>query len=466
MDSQPMRLVARAAAVLRQAHVAARARGCLGGRGCAWLHTGGRLPDRGGSGSRGSGEQRDSRPLRVNEPDTVDEDLRSLESILELLDSPDEARPAKSVDGTPPLRQSRRRHEPAGDDGRGADGPDTTMDDLFSAIDENRRFGGRPQKGGGRRAGSAGDWRKGPDAPDSGGGDTDPMLEFERILADLAKNDTKAYTPDKPAPLFWDEDTIDGEFGSGGRFANKLSPRMLFESGPRASAYSAGRLVGDPDKVSDIAARLRRISRDTNQHDGRSGRGAGYVQGQQRQNRELEQNLLSRLALCRSVPALSSFVFADLISRSATVAKGMAAAQPSSAVYAEVIRKARELQAPSIALYVFNYCCTRMRLADRLRVLNHEVCSELLATAWHGQRDISLVFLVMQNTVATGISSGRGLDRQIDQIAADLRMSYNMPEAASNVLSLKSKIMASVSSGTSIPHSSSQARRGTPPPWP
>ncbi|KAJ2710385.1 hypothetical protein H4R19_003771 [Coemansia spiralis] len=355
----------------------------------------------------------------------ADEDLQSLESILALLDSTDKGKPEGAASG-PPLRLNRHR-----DDGSAGD-QSTSMDDLFSAIDQNSKLGRRPDGGAGRPTHRASE----PSSDDSG----DPMLEFERILADLASSDTKAYKPDKPAPLFWDEDAIDKEYGESGRFAKSLGPKLLFESGPHASAHSGGRLTGDQDKISAIAARVQRISRDAKRRGDKATATPGHARAQQKQDRDLEHNLLSKLASCRSVPQLSDFVFNDLISRGAIEAKGMATARPSAAVYAEVMRMAREMQVPSVAYFVYKNCHTHMWLADRLRVLNHEVYAELLATAWQGQRDISMVFLVMQNIVAAGTISSRSLDRQIDQIATDLRMTYNMPAAADNILALKAKI--------------------------
>ncbi|KAJ2803698.1 hypothetical protein H4R21_001932 [Coemansia helicoidea] len=362
----------------------------------------------------------------------ADDELQSLESIMELLDSADQKKPAGRTDPAP-LRLNRHRDEGSADD------DPTSLGDLLSAIEQNSDLGHRRQNGTRRPAGGA--ERSARNASPSSGDDaSDPMLEFERILADLASSDTQAYRSDKPAPLFWDEDAINKEYGESGRFAKNLGPKLLFEEGPRASAHSAGRLTGDQDKVSAIAARIQRISRDSKQKGGQGAAGPAHARRQQKLDQELEHNLLSRLASCRSVPVLSNFVYTDLLSRKITVAKGMASARPSATVFAEVMRKARELQAPSVAYYVYKHCCTRLGLVDRLRVLNHEVYAEILATAWQGPRDISMVFLIMQNIVAAGTLGGRSLERQIDQIASDLRATYNMPAAAENILALKAKI--------------------------
>ncbi|KAJ2776553.1 hypothetical protein H4R18_005615 [Coemansia javaensis] len=352
-----------------------------------------------------------------------DDDVQSLESILALLDQ-QESESSAAASSPPKQPQPQGGKEPWGG---AADGQDPHLADIMAAIDQNRSLGGESSSA----------------QQDAGEAADDPMREFERILADLASSDTRAYKREKPAPLFWDEDAIDKEYGSKDSFLKNLGPGMLFRSGPRASAYSAGRLVGDSDRVSAIAARVQRISQGAKKRGGSKAAGAEDTRGGQRQaklDRDLEQNQLSKLAYCRSVPVLLGFVFSDLVSRSTTLDKSMAAARPSPAVYAEVIRKARELGAPSIGYFVYNYCRTRMRLANRLRVLNHEVCSEMLAAAWEGQRDISTVFLVIQDVVAMGVSGGQDMDRQISQIAAELRMVYNMPAAADSVLALQAKI--------------------------
>ncbi|KAJ2355182.1 hypothetical protein GGF43_002836 [Coemansia sp. RSA 2618] len=268
------------------------------------------------------------------------------------------------------------------------------------------------------------------------------MQEFERILADMAGSNTKAYKASKPAPLFWDEAEANKNQSSHGGFLEDLSPNTLFEDGHRVSAFSAGKLAGDSTQISSLAKRIQKLSKS-----------AMYMQRKEDLYRkkknmseaatldyEQEQLHLSALSFCNSVPKLSKFVLTSLLSRSSGKAQGMTGARPSPVVYAEVVRIARELKAPSIGIYLYNHCRGRMDLLDRLRVLNHAMYSELLTTAWRCKSDISLVLLIMQDIVAMGVVGQRDMERQIDQIIVELRKVYNMPNIADLVLSLKKKI--------------------------
>ncbi|KAJ2420613.1 hypothetical protein IWW41_005759 [Coemansia sp. RSA 2522] len=91
-----------------------------------------------------------------------------------------------------------------------------------------------------------------------------------------------------------------------------------------------------------------------------------------------------------------------------------------------------------------------MRLADRLRVLNYEMYSELLTTAWRCNSDISAVLLIMQDVIAMGVIGRRDMERQIDQIIVELRKVYKMPNIADLVLSLKDKITFNTNSTYSV----------------
>ncbi|KAJ2309730.1 hypothetical protein IWW52_005608 [Coemansia sp. RSA 2704] len=397
-----------------------------------------------------------------------DEDMQSLESLFDMFDSADNARP-DSTAKTPPLKDqvSSKAHD------RTSDSADINFDDLLSVISQNRsidrdapnsaistkvpRF--KPAKA--RKLDLDDDDLEIDDlsatdepiqqknaafnrrAPANHNQRDDPMQEFERILADMAGSGTEAYKASKPAPLFWDEKDVSQSQGKDASFLDELNPQSLFENEHRISAYSAGKLVGDPSQISQLAKRVQQLSQKAQEHD----HGPEPIQGRRQRttdpaklDRELEQNQLSALTSCRSVPALSKFVFMDLLSRKASATKGLATARPSPTVYAETVRRARELKAPSIGFYLYGHCRTRMGLADRLRVLNHEMYSELLITAWRSKSDISAVLLIIQDVIAMGVVGRLDMERQIDQIAVELRKVFNMPNIADLVLSLKSKI--------------------------
>ncbi|KAJ1753427.1 hypothetical protein LPJ78_003794 [Coemansia sp. RSA 989] len=279
---------------------------------------------------------------------------------------------------------------------------------------------------------------------DSGDANEDLMNEFEQILADMAGSDTKAYKSAKPAPLFWSESEIDKTRPGESSFLDKLSPESLFKGGLRSSAFSAGKLVGDPNQISSLAKRVQELSRSQKKKAAKTNilqENSDFVtRNSLEDDQRLERAQLGALATCFSVPDLSKFVFNDLISRKASIRKGLIQARPSPVVYAEVIRISRDLKAPSIGLYLYDYCRTRMKLYDRLRVLNNQVYSELLTLVWRCKRDISAVLMIMQDIVAMGVVGGRDMERQIDQIVVELTKIYNMPNIADLVGSLRKKI--------------------------
>ncbi|KAJ2078592.1 hypothetical protein H4R24_004370 [Coemansia sp. RSA 988] len=401
-----------------------------------------------------------------NRADVKDDAVRSLESIFDLLDFP-----GKNSPTTTGSRQSSRekhlRDKKSVDWSRNTDSDDVSFDDLLSTISQSdNRDGERNKKTPKPRFKNytekstdglddmfmAMDQEnfRGPsrrpqhNPPNHSDDPEDPMQEFERILADMADNETKAYKQSRPAPLFWDEDAINKEHGSTSSFIADLGPKSLFERGPHASAFSAGKLQGDENTISEIAARVQRISRQAQKTKPHRQIFEGGVNAESREqskvDRKLEQNQLSKLTSCRSVVSLSEFVISDLFSRKASATKGLQKARPSATVFTEVVKMAREYNVPSIALYVYNHCCTHLGLADRLRVLDGAMYSELLATVWQQQRDISTVLLLIRDIVMMGVSGGRELERQIGMISVDLRKDYNMVDISNHVLALKKKI--------------------------
>ncbi|KAJ2800923.1 hypothetical protein H4R20_003874 [Coemansia guatemalensis] len=395
-----------------------------------------------------------------------DDAVRSLESIFDLLDFPEKSSSAMSGSRQPP-RERNSRDKKNVNWSRNADSEDVSFDDLLSTISQSGSRDGERNKQTPKARfdsyieksndglddmflsmdeesfrGSSGKRQRIP--PSHNADPEDPMQEFERILADMADNETKAYKQSRPAPLFWDEDAINKEHGGTSSFIADLGPKSLFERGPRASAFSAGKLQGDENTISEIAARVQRISRKAQKSKDQRQSLEGGVNAESREqskaDRKLERNQLSKLTSCRSVVTLSEFVINDLFSRKASATKGLQKARPSAAVYTEVVKIAREYNAPSIALYVYNHCCTRLGLADRLRVLDGAMYSELLATVWQQQRDISTVLLLIRDIVMMGVSGGRELERQIGMISVDLRKDYNMEDIANHVLALKKKI--------------------------
>ncbi|KAJ1900745.1 hypothetical protein LPJ66_001257 [Kickxella alabastrina] len=316
---------------------------------------------------------------------------------------------------------------------------DIGMDDLFTAIDKNKQIKA-PYK--------SQPYGPGITETSDKSQESDPMDEFERILSDLAAEDTQVYRSDRPAPLFWDENS--GSKGSGrGRdgdaaFLKELTPESLFGEGPRTSAYSAGKLQSDPNKISSLAARIKedtRITRISNKGDSNlKSRQRLPGEKDRRRDREIEQNQLGQLSQCRSVTALSGFVYGELLFSNRSTPKNVPVPRPSPLVFAEAIRVSRELREPQIAFFIYNYCRTHMNLADKLQILDQVVYEELLMTAWSSLRDISAVTFILQDAIAMGVLGNARLDRQIDQIIVELDKLYNMPELAERLSVLKSKI--------------------------
>ncbi|KAJ1792863.1 hypothetical protein LPJ67_001436 [Coemansia sp. RSA 1938] len=434
-----------------------------------------RIPDHNDDGSQhqNGSESKEARVSNDGKPKSTDEAIDSLESIFEMVDSKDKAKPA-----IPSLKSQLSTPNSSNAEDTTDSSQTLNFDDLFSAISQNRSINQTTQsttpkiprfepttKPKDYDETSIDDMfldtdnefaaksSTGKSHISQYGGSDDPMQEFERILADMAGSDTKAYQATKPAPLFWNEDEIKKSEGSRNGFLDDLSPQSLFEGGYKASAFSAGRLVGDTTQISSLALRIQRISEDTRHKESRSD--AKHKRKQDltkasKMDQDLERNLLSALGFCRSVPQLSKFVFMTLLSPKSNANKGMHDARPSPVVYAEVVRISRELKAPSIGMFLYNHCRTGMRLADRLRVLNYEMYSELLTTAWRCNSDISAVLLIMQDVIAMGVIGRRDMERQIDQIIVELRKVYKMPNIADLVLSLKDKITFNTNSTYSV----------------
>ncbi|KAJ2853008.1 hypothetical protein GGI22_005043 [Coemansia erecta] len=277
--------------------------------------------------------------------------------------------------------------------------------------------------------------------------DDEAMKEFERILSDMATRKDEVYKQrsQRPAPLFWQDRGIGKE---GQDFIKDLGPEMLFKSGPRASAYSANKLAGDMSKVSALAKRLRRKpAKDESDPAPRVGelkrrverRGAtSHVSGRLgKRDMELEQVLLSRLANCTSVPRLSSFVYDEIEGKNIATIRGFPDALPSPLVYAETIRKARELGVPSVALYVFRHCRSFIDVMSKTRVLNSDVYEELLLTAWGAMRDPVAASFVIRDAIIMGVAASASMVRYIDQIVFELRTTYSMDSAAARITQLK-----------------------------
>ncbi|KAJ2499128.1 hypothetical protein GGH96_003788 [Coemansia sp. RSA 1972] len=433
------------------------------------------MPDHSDDGSQhqDGSEPKEAHASNDSKPKSTDEAIDSLESIFDMVDSLDKAKPA-----IPSLKSQLSTPNSSNAEDQTDSSQTLNFDDLFSAISQNRNINQTTQSTTPKiprfepttepkdyDETSIDDMFLDMDnefAAKSStskshiskyGGSDDPMQEFERILADMAGSDTKAYQATKPAPLFWNEDEIKKSEGSRNGFLDDLSPQSLFEGGYRASAFSAGRLVGDTTQISSLALRIQRISEDTRHKESRSDakhRRKQDLSKASKMDQDLERNLLSALGFCRSVPQLSKFVFMTLLSPKSNANKGMHDARPSPVVYAEVVRISRELKAPSIGMFLYNHCRTGMRLADRLRVLNYEMYSELLTTAWRCNSDISAVLLIMQDVIAMGVIGRRDMERQTDQIIVELRKVYKMPNIADLVLSLKDKITFNTNSTYSV----------------
>ncbi|KAJ2380039.1 hypothetical protein GGI05_006438, partial [Coemansia sp. RSA 2603] len=278
---------------------------------------------------------------KTSEKDAGSDGLSSLDDIFKMLDLPDFDRSA-SISSK--LNSSNNLSKDSGDNAESF-GSDSSkdIDDLFMAMDNNKKIHGSssPKKS----------------------TDTDPMSEFERILADLADNDTEVFKSDHRAPLFWDSKTRKNpEYNRSSKgededdFLKELTPESLFKKGPRASAFSAGKLESDPQSISSMAARIMETTKLIKNK-------SEFEQQQQPIKpakismkrdppgfKELEQNQLGKLSMCRSVTALSTFVYEDLLSIKKSTKSGSSPPRPSPLVYADAIRVARELREPQIAL--------------------------------------------------------------------------------------------------------------------
>ncbi|KAI9503407.1 hypothetical protein GGI25_001838 [Coemansia spiralis] len=273
----------------------------------------------------------------------------------------------------------------------------------------------------------------------------DPMKEFERILSDMAAKNEPVYKKDRPAPLFWENRSN----AKSDNFLKQLSPELLFECGPRSSAFSAGKLVGDSAQISPLAARIRKQSgihkEDKlpikNKAGAKTRRGITEFAGGKvdKRDMELEQRLLNRLANCTSVPKLTNFVISEIEGDNIAKVKGIVDALPSPVVYAELIRKARELQVPEIAFYVYNRCRNTLDVINKLRVMNADVYEELLTTAWATQQDFTAAAFIIQDAISMGVNVSSRMMRYIDQIIVELEKVYGMPTLANKFTVLKGK---------------------------
>ncbi|KAJ2057232.1 hypothetical protein GGI17_005766 [Coemansia sp. S146] len=374
----------------------------------------------------------------TSDADKTDSDTLDFSAIFDLLGLPKEASQPPKVDGGAKRVAEQDSSHPF--TGRGED---PGIDDLLSAIDSNAASCGSS----GRQADRADNKRQ--------RDKSDPMAEFERILSDLAANDTEVYKRNRPAPHFWDEGSGSGEGVEGGRrakFIDDLEPESLFEPGPRSSVFSAGSLTSDPRRISVTASRVLRLSAEAkraqdHQAASRNGEVSKMAGGQQtRREMDIEQGQLSRLAQCQSVSALSSFIYSQLIATKAT-----SGVRPSPLVFTESIRVARELQSPHTAYFIYNYCRTRLSLIDKLNVLNVSFYEELLTTAWTSLRDISAVVSIIQDAISLGVICDDRLDAQIGLIIIELHKIYDLPGTANQISELRSKMSAEGDSEAAVP---------------
>ncbi|KAJ2788289.1 hypothetical protein GGI15_000094 [Coemansia interrupta] len=363
------------------------------------------------------------------EKDTQPDGLSSLDDIFKMLDLPD-------FDHSTSISSKLNRDSDISNEGVGSDS-DKGIEGLFKAMDKNRSM----------HSGSK---------ADSKSSNSDPMSEFERILADLADNDTEVFNRGHRAPLFWDsENRKNPKYNRPSKnnnnededdFLKELTPESLFKQGPRASAFSAGKLKSDPQNISSMAARIMentKLVKNKNDHQPQQPLKQSKISMKRDPPgfKEMEQNQLGKLSMCRSVTALSTFVYEDLLSLKRPAKGGSAPPLPSPLVYADAIRVARELREPQIALFIYNFCHTHMNLTDRLRILDSPVYEELLATTWNSMRDISAVMRILQDAIAMGVVANSQLERQIDQIIIEVQKLYHMQDIANQLIVLKRKIM-------------------------
>ncbi|KAJ2254542.1 hypothetical protein GGI13_002098 [Coemansia sp. RSA 455] len=376
------------------------------------------------------GDHNEPSDANKSDPDTLD-----FSAIFDLLGLPKEAsKPSKAAGGAKRTAERDSSQPPAGRD------EDPGIDDLLSAIDSN--------------AASRGSSGRYADTTDNGRqrDKSDPMAEFERILSDLAANDTEVYKRNRPAPHFWDEGGSGEGLEGGGRrakFIDDLEPESLFEPGPRSSTFSAGTLTSDPRRISGTASRVLKLSAEAKRaQEQQIGSRDGEVAGGQQTRREMdiEQAQLSRLAQCQSVSALSSFIYSQLIAT-----KDSAGVRPSPLVFTESIRVARELQSPHTAYFIYNYCRTRLSLIDKLNILNVSFYEELLTTAWTSLRDISAVVSIIQDAISLGVTCDDRLDAQIGLTIIELHKIYDLPGTANQISELRSKMSAERDSQAAMP---------------
>ncbi|KAI8325526.1 hypothetical protein GQ54DRAFT_202828 [Martensiomyces pterosporus] len=381
-----------------------------------------------------------------NEDDAVD-----LDSIFDMLQLPGQrashaAPPSQPTDGaneqpTKPLSEKLRSE---------ADSiyeeDDTDLDDLFRMFDAKPSAPEQPAHNA--------------KSPATHHQDHDPMRAFERILSDLAAENTQVYKKDRPAPRFWDDDNGQAARKQDRKLKKALDPEELFKKGPRTSAFSAGKLASDPSRISSLAARIQKADRVAEKASTSAGPapGASRAPGQRMapllsRDAESEQIQLSRLAQCQSLAALTKFVDSYLPADRLAGEKAEPAARPSPLVVAEVIKLAREFQEPYFAYYVYSYCRTELGLADKLRVLDAGVYQELLLTAWSSRRDFSAVTSLLRDAISVGITANTGLGKQIDKIVMDLHKEHNLPELAHRISDLKTKIGFEATSTTPDPAS-------------
>ncbi|KAJ1955928.1 hypothetical protein EC988_001611 [Linderina pennispora] len=376
----------------------------------------------------------------------------NLDSLFDMLDLPDTPQ-------APP--RASRKAEPTTDD--------FDLDDIFKLIDANSAATDRLVTNQSRSPAKA------PQSPKHGEDRYDPMAEFERILSDLASDDTEVYKRSRPAPGFWDESSGQLSRAQDSKINETLDPEGLFKEGPLASLFSARKLTSNPSAISPLAKRIQKADRIAKeqgllQTSGKIGQAtttaAALAPVDANKEDQDEQILLARLAQCQTVSALAAFVTSALgrqgpaATADATAASPELHTRPSAAVVAEAIRLAREMQAPPMAYYIYNLCRTQLDLIDKLRVLDSRVYEEMLLTAWATRRDISAVMFVMQDLVGMGVTGQGGLRRQISTVVKDLHDIYLMPEEASRIEALKHKIYFEDAGSTG--HVGSQPAPGLP----
>ncbi|KAJ1726982.1 hypothetical protein LPJ72_006139 [Coemansia sp. Benny D160-2] len=340
-------------------------------------------------------------------------------------------------------------------------------DDIFSDWPNEEDEWSSSNNSGNRKSGGK-DTTK-----DNGGGragESNVMDEFERILSDMATKKEKVYKggSQRPPPLFMQNMGIDR---SGQKFLSELGPDTLFQRGPRASAYSANRLAGDMAMASPMAIRMSRLTasdgvlapenttadNNNNNNNNRNSssdrttamptrrgptRPASMHARLSRRDSELEQALLGRLANCTSVVRLSSFVYDEIERNASASMRGIQIALASPAVFAELIRRSRELGAPLVGLYAYRHCHATMDIANKTRVLSPDVYEELLITTWGAMRDSLAAASVLRDAIAVGTVPNPSLLRCIDRLVLELHSSYNMDSVARQFEKLRKDLVS------------------------